>query len=159
MSKPKGFTLTPNTGDWLKPHPFSLLNYLPCSLLLLYLTRAYVPGLGSSSICCWVFFFKENCTLIVPVWNVRCVRSTFGTIPLVPLPSGKLKQGKLKRLKENVSFLKPDDLGFCLFIYFLYLFHLYLTRKASWEQVLIYNCNLAKIKQSSATKTTTQSYT
>ena len=39
-----------------------------------------------------------------------------------------------------------------------YLFHLYLTRYASWEQVLIYNCDLAKIKQSSLKHTTTQSY-
>jgi hypothetical protein len=38
------------------------------------------------------------------------------------------------------------------------LFHLYLTKLASREQVLIYNCDLAKIKQSSATETTTQSY-
>ena len=36
--------------------------------------------------------------------------------------------------------------------------YLYLTRQASWEQVLIYNCNLAKIKQSSVTQTA-QSYT
>jgi hypothetical protein len=36
----------------------------------------------------------------------------------------------------------------------IYLFNLYLTREASWEQVLICNCNLAKIKQSSSTHTT-----
>ena len=40
-----------------------------------------------------------------------------------------------------------------------FLFNLYLTRYAIWEQVIFYNYVLAKIKQSSATKTTTQSYT
>jgi hypothetical protein len=38
------------------------------------------------------------------------------------------------------------------FVIIIDLFHLYLTRFASWEQVLINNCDLAKIKQSSATK-------
>ena len=38
-------------------------------------------------------------------------------------------------------------------------FHLYLTRWPSWERILICNCDLAKIKRSNSTHTTTQSYT
>jgi hypothetical protein len=59
----------------------------------------------------------------------------------------------------NLFFLQCSFMSTSRFNTFLsFLFHLQLTREASWEQVLIYNCNLAKIKkQCNGTKPTTQS--
>ena len=81
---------------------------------------------------------------------------------LSALQWGQLYVGSNSLWAPFVTFIV--QLMYCLVhpqnvITFSFLFHLYLTMYASWEQVLIYNCDLAKIKQSSATQTTTQSYT
>ena len=52
--------------------------------------------------------------------------------------------------------LVPLDLQICSLIYF-FIFHILFNQVGQLRTILIYN--LAKIKQSSATKTTTQSYT
>ena len=121
-------------------------------------------------------------TGLCEVWRLSCVEAVLqpltallmapfsGTIsvppslPLLSLQPENWRGKEIRRsgdeaVQKSASFHKPPRPNRHVIFYLIYFISPLFNQVGQLWKYLIYNCDLAKIKQSSATKTTTQSYT